>query len=254
MMNSMILAKRTMQMRASSSVMSVMRPAQTLGPMQRCFSSGKQDISEDQFLDEIQQKVKKWRNLATESDLVHPNESPEEIRKSVDLSIPKEGVGLEGILKDVDKFMDHSVRTHHPAFLQTFWSGFNPAAFGGEVISTVTNTSMYTYELAAIGGLIELEICKKMCEMVGEDFKNGSGVLTTGGSNGNMIGMLCARQAKFPDTLREGHKGREMCVFISDETHYSILMAANVLGIGYNNVIKIGVDKNGSMDTNQLRE
>ena len=45
-----------------------------------------------------------------------------------------------------------------------------------------------------------------------------------------------------------------MCVFISDETHYSILMAANVLGIGYNNVIKIGVDKNGSMDTDQLRE
>ena len=65
-----------------------------------------------------------------------------------------------------------------------------------------------------------------------------------------MYGLLCARQAKFPDSLKEGLKGRELCVFISDETHYSILMAANVMGMGYNNVIKVGVDKNGSMDTN----
>ena len=74
------------------------------------------------------------------------------------------------------------------------------------------------------------------------------------GSNGNMIGLLCGRQSRFPDTLREGHQGRDLCVFISDETHYSILMAANVMGMGYNNVIKVGVDENGSMDTKELKE
>lgn len=31
-------------------------------------------------------------------------------------------------------------------------------------------------------------------------------------------------------------------------------MSANVMGMGYNNVIKIGVDKNGAMDTNQLKK
>ena len=65
------------------------------------------------------------------------NTSAEELRKLVDLKIPKKGVGLKGVLSNIDEFMKHSVRTNHPAFLNQFWGGFNPAAFGGEVISTL---------------------------------------------------------------------------------------------------------------------
>ena len=89
--------------------------------------------------------------------------------------------------------MKHSVRTHHPSFLNVMWPGFNPAAFGGEVISTIAQTSMYTYELAPIASLIELELLSKMCNLVGDGFKDGSGVFTTGSSNGNKYGLLCAR-------------------------------------------------------------
>jgi glutamate/tyrosine decarboxylase-like PLP-dependent enzyme len=51
---------------------------------------------------------------------------------------------------------------------------------------------MYTYELSPVASLIEQEILKKMCDKA--SFPEGSsGVLTTGGSNGNMLGLLCAR-------------------------------------------------------------
>ena len=50
---------------------------------------------------------------------------------------------------------------------------------------------MYTYELAPIATLIEQTIIDKMAEKVG--FENADGLLTTGGSNGNMIGLLMGR-------------------------------------------------------------
>jgi len=122
---------------------------------------------------------------------VHPNETPEQLKKKVNLEIPVKGEGLTGVLHGIDQFLDHSVKTHHPNFLTPFWAGFNPAAFGGEMMSTLAQTSMYTYELAPIATLIEQTVIDKMASKVG--FKNADGLLTTGGSNGNMIGLLMAR-------------------------------------------------------------
>ena len=89
--------------------------------------------------------------------------------------------------------MKYSVRTHNPKFMNTFRLGLNPAAFSGEVISSLTQATMYTYELAPMATLIELELLSKMSSMVGKDFEGGSGVFTSGGSMGNMLGILCAR-------------------------------------------------------------
>jgi len=89
-----------------------------------------------------------------------------------------------------------------------------------------------------------------MAEKVG--FENGDGILTTGGSNGNMIGLLMARQRYDPSSLQNGSDGRQLVVFCSEETHYSISMAANVLGLGHKNVIKVKVDADGRIDPSEL--
>ena len=121
----------------------------------------------------------------------------------------------------VDTFMEHAVRAHHPGFMNQVWGGLNPASFGGEIISTLCQTSMYTYELAPLATLIELEVLKQMAGFIGPNYKDASGVFTTGGSNGNMLGFLMARQSKFPDSLTKGYDGSKICVFVSEEAHYS---------------------------------
>merc|ERR1712087_392877 len=126
------------------------------------------------------------------------NETVEQVQKAVDVTIPQKGQGFGGVLKGIDDFMEHSVRTHHPAFMNQFWGGHTPAAFGGEIISTLCQTSMYTYELAPLAIMIELELLRKMAGLIGPNFKDSSGVFTTGGSNGNMLGLLMARQNKYP--------------------------------------------------------
>ena len=111
---------------------------------------------------------------------------------------------------------------------------------------------MYTFELSPIATLIEQTVLKRMCEIVG--FPDGFGTLTTGGSNGNMIGMLCAREHSIPGSTKTGFDGSKMVAFVSAESHYSVLMAANVIGIGHQNVIKVRCDENGCMRPESLRE
>ena len=100
--------------------------------------------------------------------------------------------------------------------------------------------------------LIEQALIHRMCEIVG--YSDGNGTLTTGGSNGNMIGMMCARYQIDPLGQRRGFSGKNLVCYVSIESHYSVLMAANVLGIGFDNVIKIPCDDSGRMRCDKLQE
>ena len=136
--------------------------------------------------------------------------------------------------------------------MNPLWGGLNVAGFAGEVIAALTNQSMYTYELSPIATLIEQAIVERMMEIVG--YAEGFGTLTTGGSNGNMMGMLCARQASDPMSSITGFDGSKYVAFVSSEAHYSVLMSANVVGIGYQNLVKVACDSRGRMKPESLVE
>ena len=174
----------------------------------------------------------------------------ESLAKTTDVHLPLEGHGADAIFDDIDEFLRHCVKTNRPEFMNPLWGGLSPAGFAGEVITALTNTSMYTYELAPFATLIEQAILKRMGELVG--FSGGAGTLATGGSNGNMLGMLCAREVAFPSSTHRGIDGTKMAAFVSSESHYSVLMSANVIGIGHRNLFKIACDEDGRMRPDAL--
>ena len=171
-------------------------------------------------------------------------------QKVTDLSLPLEGHGAEAVLDDIDEFLKQCVKTNRPEFMNPLWGGLNIAGFAGEVIAALTNQSMYTYELSPVATLIEKAVIERMMEIVG--YGEGFGTLTTGGSNGNMLGMLCARQYADPMSSLNGFDGTKYVAFVSEEAHYSVLMSANVIGIGHQNLIKVKCDSSGRMKPDSL--
>ena len=174
------------------------------------------------------------------------------LRKTADLNLPLEGLGLDSVISDIDQYLRYSVRTDHPGFMNPLWGGMNLSALVGEIIASITNNSMYTYELSPYATLIEQSLIRRMCDLIG--FADGNGTLTTGGSNGNMIGMMCARFHADPLGQQRGFDCQNLVCYVSAESHYSVLMAANVLGIGFENVIKVPCDDEGRMRTDKLNE
>ncbi|DAC30001.1 MAG TPA: glutamate decarboxylase [Candidatus Poseidoniaceae archaeon] len=204
-----------------------------------------------QFLDELVERIESYINSSATNDTktIHYMSATSR-QRSTDLSLPLEGNGSQSILDDVDEFLRQCVKTNRPEFMNPLWGGLNIAGFVGEVIAALTNQSMYTYELSPIATLIEKAIIERMMEIVG--YGEGFGTLTTGGSNGNMLGMLCARQQLDPMSSLQGFDGLNHVAFVSAEAHYSVLMSANVLGIGYQNLIKVACDSRGRMKPESL--
>jgi glutamate/tyrosine decarboxylase-like PLP-dependent enzyme len=169
-----------------------------------------------------------------------------------DIKLSIEGHGPESVMDDIDLFLKQCVKTNRGEFMNPLWGGLNITALAGEIIAALTNQSMYTYEIAPLATLIEQTILKRMSEIIG--FSDGYGTLTTGGSNGNMLGMLCARQSILPKSSNMGFDGSKYVSFVSHESHYSVLMSANVVGIGHQNVIKVACDDQGRMKPSSLKE
>lgn len=204
------------------------------------------------FIDEIAHRLVDYIESSEKSSRVNPSMSLTSMRKTLDIHLPMEGQDLDAVLDDLDTYIANSVKTNRPEFMNPLWGGMSLPAFAGEVVAALTNNSMYTYELSPFATVIEQTIIKRMCELVG--FPDGFGTFTTGGSNGNMLGMLCAREHLISGSTKRGFDGRSTAIFVSAEAHYSVLMAANVIGIGHQNIIKVQCDMDGRMRPDRLSE
>jgi len=189
-------------------------------------------------------------NIQSESKVVE-YKTPTELKKEFQLEVKEAGLSDNDILKEVKTYLKYSVKTGNKQFFNQLYSGFTIPGFIGEIITALTNTSMYTYEVAPMATLIEKEMISKMCNIAG--FKNGSGIFVTGGSNANLVAMFSARNKVFSDGKNIGlYNQKKLTAFVSDQAHYSFGTAANLLGIGSDNLIHVKSDQNGKMISSEL--
>ncbi|MDP6906611.1 MAG: aminotransferase class V-fold PLP-dependent enzyme [Candidatus Thalassarchaeaceae archaeon] len=178
--------------------------------------------------------------------------TPEQISESLDIAVKDDAIDADELLKLVDQYISMSVNTQHPNFLQPLWGGLSAAGLVGEIVTVLTNTSVYTWELAPVATLVEQEMVATLGAMAG--WESVEGTFTTGGSNANMLAMILARDQAFPNAITSGINGSELAVFVSEDSHYSLLMSAHVLGIGSEGVIKIETDIDGRMKPSALQQ
>ena len=179
--------------------------------------------------------------------------SPAELLDRMDLALPSQGRPLEALLDDVRTTLEYSVRTGHPGFSNQLFGDQDAAGLLGEWMTALLNTSMYTFEVAPVATLMELELLKHMCGFVGWSEDEGEGVLAPGGSIGNLMSVLAGRNRFFPHMKEHGLRAEDRPVmFVSVEGHYSIDRAATIAGLGTAAVRKVEVDEIGRMCPQKL--
>jgi glutamate/tyrosine decarboxylase-like PLP-dependent enzyme len=179
--------------------------------------------------------------------------NPSDLSNIIDFEIPDNGEGLEALVANASKYFKQSVNTGNKQFLNQLYQGFNLPAFLGDVVSIASNTSMYTYEVAPVATQIEREMIHLMNSYTG--FSDGDGIFVTGGSNANLIAMFSARNRLFPDFRSSGvDMNFKLKAFVNEQAHYSLDIAANLLGIGTKNIVKVKADSNGRMIPEELEK
>ena len=178
--------------------------------------------------------------------------SPAQLKEEINFKVEDKGVSENEFLELLDKYLEYSVRTGNKQFLNQLYSGFNFPAFIGEVFTVLANTSMYTYEVAPVATTIETEMISLMNSYAG--YSDGDGIFVSGGSNANLVAMFSARNRILSESRFEGYDRNEKLVaFVNEHAHHSLETAANILGIGAKNVIKIKADKNGKLISSELK-
>jgi L-2,4-diaminobutyrate decarboxylase len=153
----------------------------------------------------------------------------------------------------IGRVIAESNHLHHPGYVGHQVTPPLPAAALCELVAALLNNSMAVYEMGPASTAMEQAVVGWLARRLGLP-ASAAGVLTSGGSLGNLTALLAARQAKAGyDAWRLGAEGQEpLCVLVSAEAHYSIARAVRVMGWGEDGLVSVPVDERFRMRVDAL--
>lgn len=130
-----------------------------------------------------------------------------------------------------------------------------PGAALAELSAALLNNGMAVMEMGPASTPIELEVVEWMCRALGMP-RGAGGVLTSGGSLGNLTALLAMRQARAGfDAWKAGaHGGPPLAVVTSEEAHYSVARTLRIMGWGDGGAIAARVDEHHRLTAASVRE
>ena len=183
---------------------------------------------------------------------VAPRIEPNKLSDSIDLSLNTTAMVDDEFMTIVKNVLILTPKTATKLFFNQLFGGRQGKAILGDLLAVMLNNSMYTYKIAGPQIAIEKEIIKQSCNMIGYGSQS-NGTFPTGGSMGNYMALIMARDAKDLHCKLEG-MSKPMTIYISKEAHYSNEKNASFAGIGQNNIRHIQVDSKGKMVPEKLEE
>ncbi|VDN51863.1 unnamed protein product [Dracunculus medinensis] len=176
---------------------------------------------------------------------------PSDMQTLIDLTIPDDPFDLQHLIEDCKRVLRLGVRTGHPRFFNQISCGLDLVSMAGEWL-TATHFR-FTYEIAPVYILMEKEVISRMVSIIG--WEHGDAIFAPGGAISNLYAMNAARHYRFPRIKPLGQSDQPtLCVFTSEDSHYSIKSAAAVMGIGADNCFNIQTDQAGRMIPEALEE
>ena len=180
---------------------------------------------------------------------------PDEVRKELDRPVPRVPEGAEKAYEDFLNYVQpYPHGNHHPRF----WGWVNgtgmPLAALAEMLAATLNSNVAGGENSAV--LVEEQVLKWMKGLFGFA-QESSGLLVSGGSMANFVGLAVAINAKAEcDVAADGLTAvpRKMVLYASNQTHSSVEKAVKLLGLGSNALHKIQVDDTFAVDIEALEE
>jgi glutamate/tyrosine decarboxylase-like PLP-dependent enzyme len=186
---------------------------------------------------------------------VFPETSGGQTSRQLGTDLPVEAQSVEKLLEDCRAILDGSRHNGHPRFFGYVASPATaPGAFA-DLIASAVNVNVTSWRSGPAATEIERTVVRWLGSLIGYG-DNSPGLLTSGGSMANLTALLIAHRTKSEtDVARKGvSNSAPMTIYASDQIHMSIPKAADILGLGREQVRTIESDSNFRLDVRLLRE
>ena len=174
---------------------------------------------------------------------------PADIQTYLNVPVPQEPAKPEAVYQDfLDYVLPYPFGNIHPRFWGWVMGTGTPFSVLAEMLAATNNPNLGGGDTA--GSRVEFQVIDWCKEMLGFPME-ASGLLVSGGSMANLVGLTVARNTKAEVDLRkEGLAAapRQMVMYASSETHSSNQKAAELLGLGSNGLRKIPVTDQFEID------
>jgi len=165
-------------------------------------------------------------------------------------------VPVEKLISECRTMFDLSRHNGHPRFFGYVASPATAIGAYADLITSAVNANITCWRSGPAGTEIEQLVVKWLGSLIGYD-EDAHGLLTSGGSMANLIALQIAHRSKSGyDVSRRGmwQSGPPMTIYASNEVHMSVAKAADILGIGRDQVRAVRCDDRQRIDVGALRE
>ena len=159
------------------------------------------------------------------------------VRPQPEVAPSLEGADMEGLLDDLQTVMDGAYQPSHPGSLAHLDPPPLTASIAADLICAGLNNNLLAEELSPGLSSLEQQLCVWFCSRLGLPEESG-GVLASGGTLSNLMGLVVARSASDSD------HGVILC---SRDAHVSLQKAAIVMGLPPDALQQLPVDVNGAL-------
>ncbi len=187
---------------------------------------------------------------------VTPAKSRTEIAALFDEPLPQEPQPMEAILREVENnLFANSTLYLTPRFFGYINAGGNQAAVVGELLASAVNQICAKWHFSPAASEVERRVIRWIAQFIGYAPEAG-GCLLSGGSTGNLVGLAVARKQKTQfDAASLGMRGGPpVTVYVSQEGHASLEKSMVLLGMGRNQLRKIAVLDDFTIDLEALEK
>ena len=178
---------------------------------------------------------------------------PEAVRAEFKTPLPRKGEGAEVAYRDYQKLVaPYPTGNIHPRFWGWVIGTGTPMGVVADMLAAALNPNCSDFDHSA--AFVEAQVIAWLKELLGFPAE-GSGLLVSGGSVANLVGINVARSALAPFAVREQGvtDQRRLMLYASSETHNSVQKAAELMGLGSQSLAKIPVDGDYRIDVAALK-
>jgi len=182
---------------------------------------------------------------------------PGDVRSSLPAAPPRDAEPLDAIMRDFEtKILPGITHWNHPAFFGYFATSSSVPGILGEMLVSALDVKAMLWKTSPAATELEEVVTDWLRQMLG--LREGwFGITTDTASISSMLALAAAREARPELAIRErGMAGRDdlprLRVYASPHAHSSVDKAALALGLGLENVVKVGDDESFRMRPDAL--
>ncbi len=178
---------------------------------------------------------------------------PQALRQDLTAKLPRKPTSADSVYQDFRRLVQpYATGNLHPGFMGWVHGGGNPIGMLAELLAGGLNANLGGRDHAPIE--IERQVIRWAAEMLGFP-EDASGVLVTGTSVANLIGVLVARSASLgPSARTDGVGQTRLVAYTSAAAHGCLPRAMEMAGLGRDALRLIDCDRNGRMRLDLLAD